>query len=168
MTCHTVGNPKPGDGDFCHAIEYLEQAKQLRCCVIHNTWDVVPMLAMNMKGTHAGFWHPGWKILLYKDRCEIGRSRSPLSKFHEDAEHAQCSCSSCRCCCCRRQSSEAMWTKPKGFNVIKAAKSMSKRRVNTHNHREYLERLLLQQNYLRKLTLNELYEDEVWREGDRT
>lgn len=172
VTCYTVGNPKPGDGDFRNAMEYMERTKKLRCVVIHNAWDVIPMLAVNASRSASGFWHPGWKILLYKDRCEIGRGREATARLQEEAENPQFACSCCRCCCCRQQDSTAMWNNPEGFNALRAAKNMRKRRINTHDHREYLDRLIFQQKYLRGLQLNDLYEDmwnkdHVGSDGDR-
>jgi hypothetical protein len=163
VTCYTIANPKPGDGDFCNALEHLERTKKLRCCVIHNTWDIIPMLSTNVAGLHSGFWHPGWRILLYKDRCEIGRSRASKALLQEEADNPQCACVCCRCCCCRRQDSQAMWTgMPIGFNVIKAARNMTKERLSKHNHREYLKRLMEQESHFRQIKLDELYREHIW------
>mmetsp|Transcript_31126 Transcript_31126/g.75222 ORF Transcript_31126/g.75222 Transcript_31126/m.75222 type:complete len:417 (-) Transcript_31126:511-1761(-) len=165
VTCYAVGNPKPGDGDFCNAMEHLERTKKLRCCVIHNTWDIIPMLSTNLSGSHSGFWHPGWRVLVYKDRCEIGRSRAKKALLQEEAANPQCSCPCCRCCCCRRQDSQAMWSGiPAGLKINKATNNSTKERISKHNHRVYLQRLAEQESYLRKIELDDLYCEHMWDE----
>lgn len=166
VTCITVGNPKPGDGDFCRAMEHLERTKKLRCCVIHNTYDVVPMLVTNLTKSEAGFWHPGWRVLLYKRRCEFGRGRENKAMSHlEPSNDHPDVVAQTGCCGCRPKSDEdnrSAWEIPAGFNPIQAAKNLAKN-LNVHDHREYLERLLNQQEQLEKIRLNDFYQD-MWSE----
>jgi Lipase (class 3) len=181
VTCITLGNPKPGDGDFCRALECLERDKKLRCCVIHNTYDVVPMLAANVTGSDRGFWHPGWRILLYKGRFEWGRSRGDTSAYQtithkghnserdeggerdEEEEMVDVGCS----CRPKKRPSivQSLWQVPESFHPIQAAKNMSKERLNRHDHREYLARLLAQEDELQKLKMDDFYQ-EMWALGD--
>jgi hypothetical protein len=171
VTVIAVGNPKPGDGDFCRAMEYLERNKKLRCCVIHNTYDVVPMLATNVARLDSGFWHPGWRLLLHKNRSEWGRGNGIKSEHQEEELLSDRSTEAVEVGCCgfptkrQRKDNKSPWNIPVGFNPIVAAKNMTQQRMNKHNHREYLERLLRQEDQLRKVQLNDFYET-MWGDAE--
>ncbi len=173
VTCIAVGNPKPGDGDFCRAVEYLEGIRKLRCCVIHNAYDIVPMLATNLARLDSGFWHPGWRLLLYKSRSEWGRGRGSIKNlpgiYCDD--HTE-STSKVGCCSFPRgkwkeDDSRSMWNVPADFDPIAAAKKMTKYRLNIHDHREYLRRLLDQAEQLQRIRLDDLYEN-LWAEDEES
>lgn len=163
VTCITIGNPKPGDGDFCRAMEHLERTKKLRCCVIHNTYDVVPMLGTNVTRLDNGFWHPGWRLLLYRNRSEWGRGNGMKAEY--EGEESTSKAVEVGCCGLPSKSqskdNKPAWNIPVGFNPIAAAKNMTEQRMNRHNHREYLERLLRQEVPLRKVFLNDFYK-KMW------
>lgn len=172
VTCITVGNPKPGDGDFCRAIEYLERNKTLRCCVIHNTYDVVPMLATNVARLDNGFWHPGWRLLLYKNRSEWGRGRGSIATRQSSDCDGRVAGSAAEVRCCgflsrndTEKQQQSIWNVPSGFDPIAAAKKMTPQRLNLHDHREYLRRLLDQEEQLRQVRLDDLY-NEMWASTD--
>jgi hypothetical protein len=148
VTCITLGNPKPGNRAFSNALCHLERTKKLRCLCIHNTLDIVPMTppqnAMNRDG---GFWHPGFRLLLYKHRFELGRSHALKPEVRKIGT-----------CDCRTRS---QWSPPKGLSLAKAAKNMTRQRINRHSYREYLERLWAQETSLSSVSLNDLYH-EIW------
>jgi hypothetical protein len=162
VTVIAVANPKPGDRDFCNAILYLERTKKLTCCCIHNSWDVVPMLAINVARNDFGFWHPGLRLLLYKHRFELGRSEALTS---EAQEYSRESC----CCYCRggkNRLKTSIWTLPAGFSPVKAAINMTQQRILTHDHREYLDRLLNQESRLEDIMLADYYRN-IWNENSQ-
>lgn len=172
VTCITIGNPKPGDGDFCRAIELLEMTQKLRCCVIHNSYDIVPMLATNVRGSDKGFWHPGFRVLLYKDRFEWGRGRGSSSDYQaksnkvsmdreEEEEEVDVGCSCLPRSVKSRTITSSLWAVPENFNPVQAANNMTKQRLNRHDHREYLERLLDQEEELTKVKMDDFYH-EMW------
>ena len=144
VRCVTLASPKPGDRAFARALESLERQGRVECLVIHNYLDVVPMTPPNVARLAGGFWHPGLRILLYKRRHEVGRgdSRSPLR-----LPGARGLFGMRRVC----------WN----WSSNSSKESTTKTRVNLHDYREYLQRLLDQKDELGKLSFDGLYR-EVW------
>lgn len=210
-TCIAVANPKPGNGDFCRAMEALERSERLRCCVIHNTIDIVPMMGPNVRKLDNGFWHPGWRLLLYRHKCEWGRSQAP-EPAHESVRTAEPearsknrgSSSSWRTSNRPRlihglfqgilnvtsrtrsggtadsgsrseddddedatltnehdeSESKLHWSLPARLPSLTSAKILLKKpRVNQHDHRLYLDRIVCQKATMQDIYLNALYEE---------
>jgi hypothetical protein len=155
VTCFAIGNPKPGNRAFSNAILHLESIKKLRCCCVHNTLDVVPMLPANVASRDVGFWHPGFSVLLYKKRFELGRSQASTPAIRLNSKTTCFGGCKCR---------GSKWTLPKGLSPVEAAKNMTKQRLNRHDYREYLDRMLVQEIQMDRVYLNDLYQD-IWEES---
>lgn len=143
VTCITIGNPKTGNYQFRSAINLLERTQKLRCLGIHNFNDIVPMLPSNVCRLEKNkFCHVGFEMVLQKHRFEIVYKGSEPNR-----------CRGCRCLllCCTRECRLA------ALSITK----VNKNRINLHNYREYLERLMEQKGELKKLSLNDFYSEEL-------
>ena len=148
VSVFAIGNPKPGNRALSNAMLHLERTKKLRCCCVHNTLDAVPMLPVNVAFRDVGFWHPGFRVLLYTRRFELGRSQASKPAIRLSLK-SNCF-GNCKC-------RGSKWDLPK-IPSLEAAKNMTNQRLNRHNYREYLERMLLQESQLEEVYLDELYQ----------
>ena len=160
VSVFAIGNPKPGNRALSNAMLHLERTKKLRCCCVHNKLDPIPMLPANVGRRDVGFWHPGFRVLLYKRRFELGRSQASKPAIRLISK-TNCCC--CCCFCCGLKCRRSKWTLPK-VTSLKAAKNMTNQRLNPHIDREYLERMLLQESQLGSVYLNDLYRG-MWEDG---
>ena len=160
VTVVAVANPKVGNRDFTHAIEHLERTHKLRCLCIHNAFDVVPMAPPNIQRKPEGFWHPGFRLVLYDAKIEIGRS--------DDEEHIHAKVKKLWTTC--TNSIRDRWEKSRASNNKNSSSSSSSggwpeivagaalgAARNRHDYRLYLERILAHENELQQITLNSLY-----------
>jgi hypothetical protein len=151
VTCLVIGNPKPGDRAFANAIHYLERKKKLLCCCFHNYLDIVPMMPPNVALSDTGFWHPGFRLVLYKHQYELGRGDSDAPMVYTVTG------------CCRSQGLGWAWTKRFSKTSSSSKEYVTKKRINLHNFREYMDRLLNQKDELVELSFQGLYH-EMWKE----
>ena len=158
VRCVVIANPKPGDRNFVKTMKYLEQHKRIQICCFHNYLDIVPITPPNYTKTDGGFWHPGFRVLMYKHHFELGRGDSHKPLIGQVVYG-----------CCGLATKFGWNVEQEERMVIKSASSskgmISKRRVNLHNYREYLQRLLNQKEQISKLSLNGLY-DKVWHDDE--
>jgi len=136
VTCVAVANPRVGDAGFRAAIQTLERQGRLRCLVVHNHLDLVPLRPDNIFSghcRHVRFVQQGVQLKLYKHEFD--------TYYHSGNETClERTCSRLKhqimiLCCCVRMAEQ-------------------------HNYREYLNRLIAQKEELSKLFLHDLYRDE--------
>jgi len=99
--------------------------------------DVVPMLGTNVTRSDAGFWHPGWRLVLHRHHFEWGRARkatADLTTKQEVVDKVGC----CGKCWRGRgdstgEKNESFWNIPSGIDPVQYAKDLSQQRINRHN-----------------------------------
>jgi hypothetical protein len=68
-----IGNPRAATYSFRNAVEILEREGKMRCLVVHNHLDIVPMIptsALHVR-TKNTFCQLGFQMLLYPDKFEM-------------------------------------------------------------------------------------------------
>ena len=169
VNCFAIADPKPGNSAFAMALHHLERTNKLRCCVVHNTRDMIPMTPISVLGRDQGtFCHPGFRLLLYKDRFEIGRSLAlePDPRFHNTQNVRQFVNWVKRQFTNQKSSKTSQWMTKHDQDAARltthpteATTILTRKRLDTHTYREYLDRMLAQADCLSNVFLNDLHEE---------
>jgi len=133
VSCVVVANPRPGDRRFQGAVHWLEREGLLRCMIVHNHLDLVPLLPDSVFSNRT-FCQQGVRLSLYPHGFSLrylGGHATRWEKFHQKLKHAGILLS--------------CWV----------------RMAKHHDYGLYLERLDNLKSELSKLHLDEMY-DEVF------
>eukprot|EP00521_Asterionellopsis_glacialis_P018149 CAMPEP_0195300044 /NCGR_PEP_ID=MMETSP0707-20130614/26641_1 /TAXON_ID=33640 /ORGANISM="Asterionellopsis glacialis, Strain CCMP134" /LENGTH=411 /DNA_ID=CAMNT_0040362615 /DNA_START=15 /DNA_END=1250 /DNA_ORIENTATION=- len=140
ITCVTFGNPKAGNYQFGDALRCLEREKKLRCLNIHHPYDLVPMVPDGICACYIcsvqdkSFHHAGMIMKLHADSFDINHSNN--------------------------QSSFMTKLGKKLFHYVFVLGGIP-RILDRHFYGTYTSRLFAQEEELRKLYLNDFYNEKL-------